>query len=267
MNLAALQEAFQRHVLAGERAIVGEVSGDGRFAPEQRLAVYRHAYRARLASALSESHRAVRFALGEDRFAALARAFVELQPSQFASIRWYGAGFGAFLASQIAGVEGRGLRELARWEWTLGLAFDAADAVPIATEALAAVAPDAWGRLRFGFLPSLQRTRLATNALAWWRAALEQAPAPGGWQVEPATEWVVWRRGLATSFRSLAGPEAAALDAALAGATFGALCEHVAAACGAEAAPLRAAALLKGWFAEGWVIGIDVINADHGENS
>jgi len=53
--------------------------------------------------------------------------------------------------------------------------------------------------------------------------------------------------------RALEPEEARALEAVAAGATFGVLCEHIAADCGEEEAPARAAGWLAGWVDAGWV--------------
>jgi len=261
MRLAEIQAAFQRHLLDDDASIVAVIDGDERLPAAERVVIYRHAYVARLANALAESHPAVHHALGEPRFAELGWAFVASRPSRFASIRWYGREFADFLAARVPGVPGAGLADLARFEWTLGVAFDAADAAAVEAGDLAGIAPQDWNRLRLRFLPSLQRLRLRSNALEWWRAATERAARPAGWRKAPDSEWVAWRGRLTTSFRSLAAEEAPCLDTALEGRTFGELCEHLVASVGADAAPLRAATLLKRWFAEGWVAGFDLVEA------
>ena len=54
----------------------------------------------------------------------------------------------------------------------------------------------------------------------------------------------------------MAADEAAALDAARGGATFPEVCEILASLLGAEAAPMRAAGLLRVWVDQGLLAGL-----------
>lgn len=257
-TLAETQAALQRALCGGQRGVESLIVSDDRLAAGPRLEIYAQAYLARLAGALAEAYPAVRQIAGAARFERLARGYVAAYPSRSASIRWLGREFGDFLGTRGVGPRSRGLAELARWEWSLSLAFDAADATPADERALAGLAPGDWARLRLRFVPSLQRIDLATNALEWWRAATRGAPRPARWRSAPFVAWVAWRQGLTPSFRSLAPEEARALDAAVSGSTFAELCEGLAAAVGTEDAPLRAATLLKSWIAEGWIAAFEL---------
>ena len=249
MDLRALQRFFQTHVLAGDPTIGSWVADDGRVSRSLRLAIYANAYTSRLVGALAENYPAVRFALGPDRFDIEARRFVADHPSSFPSIRDYGADFAASLPCQVD--------DLARWEWALAGAFDAGDAVPVDGAALSGLPPAEWPAIHLRFVPSLRVHRLQSNALAWWRAATAGDERPVDWQVLPASDWVVWRDGVTTSFRSLPPVEAGALEGALRGATFAALCATAATFLGEAAAPMAAATLLKTWLASGWIAGIE----------
>lgn len=257
-TLAETQAALQRALCGGQRGVESLIVSDDRLAAGPRLEIYAQAYLARLAGALAEAYPAVRQIAGAARFERLARGYVAAYPSRSASIRWLGREFGDFLGTRGVGPRSRGLAELARWEWSLSLAFDAADATPADERALAGLAPGDWARLRLRFVPSLQRIDLATNALHWWRAATRGAPRPARWRRGSRVAWVAWRQGLTPSFRSLAPEEARALDAAVSGSTFAELCEGLAAAVGTEDAPLRAATLLKSWIAEGWIAAFEL---------
>jgi len=66
---------------------------------------------------------------------------------------------------------------------------------------------------------------------------------------------LLWRRELATYFRSLSAAEAAALDAARSGWPFAELCELLCEEVGEAQAPAQAAELLRGWLAAGLIVG------------
>ncbi|HQR70738.1 MAG TPA: DNA-binding domain-containing protein [Burkholderiaceae bacterium] len=257
MNLHDIQAAFQRHVLSQDGAIVLAVAGTERLSARERLGIYSYAYVARLVESLGQSYPALQQVLGETQFETTARAFVGSHPSNVTSVRYYGREFSAFLEERATDATGAMLADLARWEWTLAAAFDGPDATPLPVHAAASVAPEDWAALQVRLHGSLQRVALSTDAVDWWRAATQEAARPATPRSTPTVEWVVWRQGLTTSFRSLAPDEAWAVDAALRGHPFGELCEGLVDFVGDEAAALRGATLLKSWLSEGWVTGLD----------
>lgn len=258
MKLAPLQEAFQAHLLRGDPAIEREIAGDGRFPTPLRLGVYTAAYTARLVEVLGSSFPAVQAALGERLFTRLIGEFVRQYPSRFRSARSYGEELPQWLSSRLRGPRAWGLRDLARFEWAVAAAFDAADQVALTPASLAGVEPARWPDLRFVFSPTLRRLSVTSNAVAWWRFACADHRRPSRWRATCAQQWLVWRRELAVFYRRLSLSETQALDAALAGCSFGQLCGQSADSRSMEAAAAQAAALLHGWFSEGLIVGATV---------
>jgi hypothetical protein len=244
MKLAQLQASFQAHVLHADATIGQQIRGDERFATALRLGVYSGAYALRLVEVLGESFPAVQAALGAERFAALVSEFARACPSRFRSARAYGEELAPWLALRLAGTRATGIADLARFEWAVAGAFDAADQRALAAVELAAVAPAQWPALQFEFSPSLRCVNVTSNAVAWWRCACAGQARPSRWRPTCPQRWVVWRRDLAVFYRRLSQAEARMLDAALSGECFGELCEPL-------DAPARAANLLHGWVSEG----------------
>jgi hypothetical protein len=147
-----------------------------------------------------------------------------------------------------AGPNAAGLADLARFEWAVAGAFDAADDRALKPESLAAVEPGQWPALQFTFAPTLRRVRVSSNCVAWWKFACAEQPRPHRWRSRCPQQWLVWRQELAVFYRRLSRGETALLDAALAGRTFGELCERLSTAA-------AAATLLRGWFDAGLIIG------------
>jgi hypothetical protein len=259
MRLGELERAIQAHMLSGgplPQALAVAVAPPA----ADRWEIYTDGYRSRLAEALAAHYPALHARLGADAFTARVTAFIAATPSQFRSIRDYGSELGPFIAAGASGIEDDLLAELAAFEWRLAGAFDARDAMPTSPADLATVAPTDWPELQFRGVPSLRRLTTRTNAVDAWRAAqpAEQtgvatessaAAVPRAVQREPV-EWLIWRRRLATEFRTLEPAEAVALDRLCGGATFGELCETLAAEHG-DGAALQAAAWLKGWLLGG----------------
>jgi hypothetical protein len=259
MNLRETQAALQRSILAQGDAITGLVAGDERLSAADRLGIYAYAYESRLIEALQQTYPALARALGDEQFGSTARAFIREHPSRVASIRYFGRGLAEFLHDRASEPADAMLADLVRWEWALSAAFDGPDADALPVTALSDVPADHWPGLCLRMPGSLQRVALQTNAIDWWRFAVQDAVQPAAAIVTAATQWVVWRSGLATSFRSLPADEAWMLDAALRGSPFADLCAGLVEFAGdADAAP-RAAMLLKSWCAAGWVVGLDFV--------
>lgn len=254
MRLHELESAVHAHMLKGgtlPEALVAAVAAPA----AERWEIYTDGYRSRLIEALSLQYPALHSRLGTDEFTVRAEAFVEAVPSVHRSVRDYGRELGEFIRAHSDELDDRMLGELADFEWQLADAFDAANAVPTQPADLATIPPGEWADLRFAAVPSVRRLATRTNAVAAWRAAQNHdsgATAPAAAETEP-TEWLIWRRGLATEFRSAATPEAQAFDALVGGATFGQLCEALASADDADAG-LHAASWLKGWLLGGLLL-------------
>jgi hypothetical protein len=254
MALVSLQRALQAHLLDQPSGIAALIVDAPPLPVEERLGIYRHAYGARLREALDDTYPTLHQVLGDELFEALGEAFVAAQPSVHRSIRWYGRELSDFVASHQPYAAQPVLAELTRLEWTLTEAFDAADAEPLARDALLTVAPDAWETLRLQFHPSLRRLSFEWNPVAVWQAVSAGEEPPGPAQADGPVPWLIWRQDLLNYFRSLSAAEAAALDAARRGATFAELCaalnEHVA----EDDVPLTAASFLNSWLASGLVV-------------
>ena len=251
MNDASLltQQAALRRAIVDGGASPGVVG---------RLRIYQNAYRARLRAALRDNFGSVPRVLGDDAFDALADAYIDAHPSTHASIRWFGDRLPAFMAARDDLVPHAALTDLARMEWALRGAFDAADAEPLVVADLTALAPDAWPALCFAPMPGLQLLALDWNVGPVWRAL------QGDSQHEPelaepealAHTVLVWRHGLTPRWRALDARAAWLLRQALDGVAFGELCALAASELGdvGDAAAARVAAALRGWVDDGLLL-------------
>ena len=256
-RLPEIQEDFQSFLLGnGAEAIERHVVGTETVPVATRLAIYGDGYTSRLIEALEANFPILGKLLGEADFHTLGTAYVGSHPSPFFSIRYYGNGLARFLASEPAYAGVPVLAELASWEWAMTEVFDAADADPIGTQALARVAPDQWAQLRFDWHPSLRRLALAWNAPQIWKAVSEEAEPPEVALSDVPVEWLLWRQDLSTYFRSLEPAESAALEAARAGRPFGELCDLLSTELGEAEAAATAAAFLKGWIGSGLIVAV-----------
>jgi hypothetical protein len=243
MSLVAVQHAFQDYVLHGTDGIADRIE-PGRLADYQRrLAIYYDAYRLRLVEALGTDFDALVTVMGKEGFQHACRAYVEATPSMFRNVRWYGGNLAAFLRETPPWREQPWLADIAHFEWTLTLAFDAADAPHVRFEDLAALPGDAWCTLGFRLHPSASTIELRANAPAIRKAVDAGTPAPEPKLADEAVTWLIWRKDLSVHFRSLSAPEGCALRSAREGSSFPAICEGLC----EWVAPEEAAGTGAGW--------------------
>jgi len=256
-NLASLQRSFQRHVYRPGRAMPRRVLATARADAGRRLGVYADGYRSRLIGALATDYPALQSLLGAPAFERMLREFVATHPSRYANLRWYGSELAGFLTRSPRWGRRPLLAELARFEWALGLAFDAADA-PLATAEQVARVPAAnWPAMRLRLHPSVQRLWLHTDAPQAWRKAILGRASSVARPRRGKSAWLVWRKEHEPFFRVLPPAEAWALGAAARGRNFAFLSSGLRRFVGAERAAQAGAQLLRNWLAEGLVCAID----------
>ena len=250
MRLQELQRAFQARVLLHEEGIEAELNHEDEIDFEPRLDTYIEGYRTRLVEALGATYPVLQKTLGREEFARQMRDYIDASPSRHYSIREYGADIAQWLNSHVDSDDAKRLAELARWEWTLADVFDARDDDPLDMAALATVPAAAWPGLSFTMRACVRRFETQSNIVQWWRAANGLCDQPPELIDGESAQWLLWRSGVKTYFRSLDTFEAPLLDAARVGATFGELCEYLARCMPEAEIALRAASVLRGWIAE-----------------
>jgi hypothetical protein len=253
-RLADIQEAFQRFLLTADSGIESHVVGTRRVSVETRLGIYGDGYRSRLIEVLQSSYPVLADLLGEADFHTLAAKYVATHESTFFSVRYYGHEMADFLAADTEYSKAPLLCELAKWEWAMTDAFDAADAEPIDSGVFAQVAPEDWAELRFEWSPSVQLLALEWNVPELWKAVTEDTEHPEpSLSLQPAS-WLIWRRELQIYFRPVAAEEAAVIAASRAGQSFGELCVLLCEHLDESEASLHAAGFLRGWVQSGLIV-------------
>lgn len=246
--LASLEQLFQSYVRERDGGMPAHVVGaDSR----QRLAVYADAYRLRLIEVLGNDYPALKTLAGTTAFSVLGEAYLAARPSRHFNARHFGAGFAAFLEDHDDA-----FAELARFEWAANTVFDCPDVAVADVTAAGAIAPEQWGDMRVVTHHAQQRLVHAFNTGELRQASDRVAPLPALQRLAAPECWLVWRKAFEVYYRVLAADEAAALEAAQAGGTFGEICETLAGS--GDGAPLRAAGLLRRWLDDGLVAQLTV---------
>ncbi|MGH0038423.1 MAG: putative DNA-binding domain-containing protein [Myxococcota bacterium] len=241
------------------RALLRRIRGDRSAGAIARVEIYANAYFFRIRDALATEYEALAAALGEAGFHDLVTAYLIAHPSRDPSLRWVGRALPGFLADAAGAAAFRRrwpwAPDLARLEWALSGAFDAADARPLGRDDLARVEAGRWVDLVFALHPSVSLLGLAWPGPRLLSLGLEgservsedeggdarQTPAP-----EP-TNVVVWRGRGTPRHRVVSDEEMELLEALRRGAPFGELCERAASVRGPDGAASRVAGWLAGW--------------------
>lgn len=255
-TLANIEHRFQAFVLNGDTSIAQEFDGADAHTLKVRMAIYYDAYRSRLVEVLGQDFEVTRVCLGADAFDTLARSFVEANASAFRNVRWYGNGFSEHIAAQPEFPDQTVAAELARFEWTIGRAFDAEDAPILGFDELAGIAPDQWADIRFTTHPSLHVLEFCTNALELWSTFQDHSVRGESAMHHHPLGYAIWRFEETPHYRLLESDEAWAIEAIRSDATFGELCEGLCAYVHDDEAPMRAATLIQAWVHAHWLSGV-----------
>ena len=253
-ELKNLQSAFQEYLLHPEQqSILMHIAHSGQVSADARLAVYRDAYRSRLAGSLIVNFPFLYRYMGEDAFKSMALDYIESHPSFFRSIRWYGNELPAFLSDSELYRAQDYLFDMARLDWMMTLVFDAPDANCIDVEWVQMIPREAWPEMKITFHPSVHRVDFRWNVVESWQAAMTDEALLPLVKYENPIRWLFWRRELVNQFRSLADDEAWFIDQAKKGESFAEMCEGLCQWHAEGAAGMRAASILKGLIVSGAV--------------
>ena len=233
-------------VEAGERLRPGP-----RMTAFDRLDVYRQGYVARLVECLADDYAVLAHALGEERFEALCRGYIEAHPSEGPNLNFFGRHMSSFCRDQAPDPfpERAFAAELAVLEWAVVEMIHAAASEPLTAEGLRDVPMDAWAGARLAPNSASRLLRFAHPVNAYFQsvrtAGDPELPAPA------PSATVVYRSGPSIWRMDLTVPMFEVLRALFDGETLeAALGRGHAALGGVDDA--TAAQRVMGWFRE-WI--------------
>lgn len=250
-SLRLLQSQFLAYLRAPLTQMQGAVVDTAKISADSRLKIYADAYRLRLIDALADNYPILHTLIGDDTFTELGARYLETQPSRHFSIRHFGHRLAEFVTVQSPYAQQPVLADLAHFEWALRDVFDAADALALTHQDLAAIAPELWPDMRFKLHPTVRRLDLTWNAPAIWKALDEQLDPPVPQINQHSIAWLIWRHDLKIQFRSLQVDEAWAIDALRLNTTFAELCAGLCEWVDESHASLHAAQFIQRWLTDG----------------
>lgn len=177
---------------------------------EARLSVYRNTIAKGCADALIAQFPTVLKLVGEPWLGAAAIAFADGHPPRQASLLTYGGDFPDWLATFPPAAGQPHLPAIARLDMLWTQAHLAADAPPLAAEALAALDEDGFTQLNAELHPAVRFAAFAFGAGALWQA-MQADVAPAAFEMDDTPQALLFvRPGLDIAHR-LIGPGVLAL--------------------------------------------------------
>jgi hypothetical protein len=171
-TLREIQHAVARSIRSPDDGEALRHIADDMIAAADRLGIYRNNAAATLVGALRIAYPAVEKLVGAEFFEGAARIFIARHPPRTAYLNDYGAEFAAFLGAFPAAAELAYLPDVARLEWAVSAALNAADVPALAPDALRGLAASEHNRVRFVPHPSVRLLSLHHPADVIWRAVL-----------------------------------------------------------------------------------------------
>lgn len=215
-SLRELQQRFAGALFDGADApIVPFVHGGGIDAAA-RLGIYRNNLREGFTRTLALEFPVIERLVGADYFRQLALGYLRAHPSATGNLHFVGVRFPDHLRRRFGGSEYDYLPDVAELEWAYQESMVAADAAPLAPDALRGFDPARYAELRFALHPACRLVRSAYPIVRIWSANQPDASAAetidlgsGGDHVlvRRAAECIEFRRlpaGEFTLLRSLA---------------------------------------------------------------
>lgn len=191
-----------------------------RLTAAERVGIYHGMYLGRMVEALEGDYPHLRRILGADGFSALVRDYVRAYPSRTYTLNRLGDRLPDFVASAPR-LRGRAfLHDLARVELAVSEVFDEEETPPLAAEAIAAVAPEAWERARLQPVAAFRLLALGHPVAPWLDRVRDDEKAPP--LPRPRRSFMaVFRRDYAVRRLELAPSAHRLLQELAAGATVG----------------------------------------------
>ena len=154
---AAVREEDARALIQVGAVLAGDVvKSSAAMPPLQRLDVYNNAYLSRLIEVLETDYGALKYALGDEAWHALARDYVYAFPSRHPNLNGFGRRLPGYVAERGGLAHQPFLTELARWLWAMVEAFDAPEFTPLDMSRLQSLGQDEWARAVLQPNPSLR---------------------------------------------------------------------------------------------------------------
>jgi putative DNA-binding protein len=256
-QLHDLQQNFMNYVLGESSDMVEKIESTPALSAKGRLDIYATAYKLRLKEAITTDYAKLHSYLGDEQFDTVMERYIDKYPSHITNLRYYSISMPILLREEQPFNQMPVLAELATIEAAFADSFDAEDHSFVTINNLAALAPEAWAILQLKFQKSVQVLTIEHNSFAIWQALSAEETPPEANKSESVVSWILWRKAdLVSHYRALGAAEFAALELAMQGESFSAICERLLDFFSEEETPMKAVGYLQSWIQEEMLAGL-----------
>lgn len=203
MKHTDLHILLQNSILTSEPLINPYLQNPPKGNIADRVAIYADGFYARLEEALYSDYETLATVLGENKFRALCRNYLEAYPSQNFSLNCLGEHLSVFLTEQAPYNKKGHLAEIAAFEWAEYQAIVAADTHFLSPADLQQVPVDQWPELRLKLHPSATILIQYYNSLPIIKAARAHKSIPPKKILQAPQAIMIWRRDQDVRFCTL----------------------------------------------------------------
>ncbi len=251
-TLRIRQKMMMRFLLGNGDEIAPHIKGDDKVSAQDRLSIYKNAYRLRLREVIDTDHPILGIYLGDDLFDKMVDGYIDHNPSHNRSLRQFCDALPAYLKEEPFFSQHLQISELARFERLLLSAFDAEDRKIATQDDLQQLPTEEWLDLNIRFHPSLQIFTTSWNVVETWQAIKGETPPPP--PLEQNNCWVLWRNNeRLTEFRSITSLEQIMLHCFLRGDSLSVVADQIIEHVEEALAPQTLLSTLNLWLELGWV--------------
>jgi hypothetical protein len=193
-TLLELQVAMLEGVLDGAAQRAAQLIAGGDIDPARRVGIYANNAETNFIDSLRVSFPAVRRLAGDAYFDQCARIYRREHASTSGDLQHAGARFPQFLAALLGAGEYRYFADVAALEWLYQESLLAADHARLDLAKLAAVAPQAYGELRFMLHPTARLLASDYPTLEIWEANAGSEAEPPLIDLSQGPQWLLANR-------------------------------------------------------------------------
>lgn len=213
MNLYELQNNFQIAIFPSINDISDFIAFENDLGQKHGLQVYRNNIFFSLAKALKTTYPVVHRLVGDEYFSALAKAYIQQEPSTSENLADYGQHFPQFLLSFIPAKSYPYLSEVAQLEWAYHEVFHAEEPCPLDLNKFKTIPETAHFKIKFILAPTCRFFAFTFPVLKIWQMCQNENQDEQVDIDQPGENILVARRQLKITFEKITAGEFAFLSA------------------------------------------------------
>ncbi len=224
-KLAEIQSQLQDYLLGKESGIEAAIALPPQGDRAERLGIYGHTYYKRLIGVLEQSFRGLRALMGKEAFADMAYEYIKANPSRYFSVDNIGIHLAEFLTQHQNYAKEPIYAEMAVFERTMTMCYDAEDVSLLTSADIGAIAQNDWPKMHLGLAPNVNLLQFHWNTTDIYDAIMQDQKLPEAQHYEQPLHCVIWRYEYTPYYYLAPNQEASCLQLIANGKSFLDICE------------------------------------------